>query len=98
MKTIQLVEALFLVCLAIAVVLGLWVALTGCQHDGCEPAEQRCRGNRVETCDGDEDWYTSEDCDQVEPVDLDWVCCYVQQQDLYACIPRDKCEVDGGTL
>lgn len=98
MKKINLVEALFLVCLALAVLLGVWVALTGCQHDGCKPETMRCRGNNVEQCNADGDWYVVEHCDLVEPIDWEWACCYVEQQDLYACLPSEDCAADGGAL
>jgi len=90
------VEALFLVLLAIAIVLGIWVAITGC-HDGCQPESMRCRGDRVEVCNADQDWYVRDRCDTVEPVDWNWVCCWVPDEDLYACVPEVECEADGGT-
>lgn len=92
MTKLNLIEALFLVCLALAIVLGVWVALTGCASDGCEPETMRCRGNAVEQCNADEDWYVVEHCDGIEPVELDWTCCYVSDQGVYACVPAVDCE------
>lgn len=97
LKPVEFLAAvLFLVCIVIGILVALNVA--GCQHDGCQPTEQRCRSNNVETCNADEDWYVSEHCGHVEPVAWDWVCCYIEKSDLYACVPADECEVDGGAL
>ena len=93
-RKVDLIEALFLLLLAVAMVLGLWVNLAGCAHDGCAPETMRCRANNVEQCDADGDWYVVDHCGQVEPLTWEWTCCAVEP-DLMACVPADEC--DGGT-
>jgi len=91
------IEVVFLILLAAGVLLGIWVHCSGCTHDGCEPGDQRCQGINVETCNGDEDWYVSEHCDAVEPIDLNWTCCWVETEGVVACVPAAECKpVDGG--
>lgn len=92
MRTMEYVKALAMVLVALAILIAIWFTATGCVHDGCEPETMRCKGNNVEECNADADWYVVEHCDGEEPVDLDWVCCYVEAQGLFACVPAEECE------
>ena len=78
-------------------ILGAAMLLLGGCDDGCEPEAMRCRANAVEQCNADGDWYVVEHCGQVTPEDLDWTCCWVADEDLFACLPADACKIDGGT-
>jgi hypothetical protein len=95
MKKINYLNALLVsIAAALAVILA-WLLLSGCAHDGCKAEAMRCRSNSVEQCNADGDWYVVEHCDGIDPVDWNWTCCYLEQQDLYACLPAAECAGNG---
>lgn len=63
-------------------------ALVGACHDGCETNDMKCSDNAVLICNGDEDWQTVTDCDDVDPVEWNWICC----EEFAACLPQTDCE------
>lgn len=64
------------------------VALMGCDQE-CKPEESQCFGNSAELCDGDGEWYTVMDCDELGP---NWDCVYLADEDIHTCMPIS----DGG--
>jgi hypothetical protein len=67
----------------------------GCS-DNCEMHEMKCDQNMAMICNGENNWEVVTDCDMVEPVEKDWICCAVEVEDerIYACKPSDECEED----
>lgn len=72
--------------LAAIVVIVVALASMSC-HDGCDPEETRCSGTRVEICNAEEDWELVMDCDSVEPVEMDWQCCFEAEFEEHGCVP-----------
>jgi hypothetical protein len=76
----------------------LMVQCVAC-HDGCKKEETKCDGTKVMICNASEDWELVMDCGEIEPVEMDWTCCYMDVIDEYACLPVEECGgivFDGG--
>jgi len=69
----------------------LLVLVNGCTMPSaspvCEPTSSRCRGNAVELCGSDGQWYEAHDCSEATPGD--WVCGVVDDG-LHACVRDEK--------
>jgi len=69
----------------------LLMYLTGCSE--CTPSEVRCQGDVLEICDGDEQWFESQDCSEIlSEGGAAWMCCQSVDAGEPECLPSEDCQ------
>ena len=78
----------------IACLLMFLLVTWGCTSDGCEHLETRCKGQVAQVCDDASNWSDSMDCSAIEPLELNWTCCFVSDDDLneWTCEVEEFCD------
>lgn len=66
----------------------IFLFLGSCFDDNCSIGEIRCEDNFVQICSSENSWEDVSNCSNVEPKDLNWVCCVSEE----ACVPEEVCE------
>lgn len=81
----------------ILAILSFIIFSAGC-HDGCEPEEMKCSGEKVMICNAETDWIVHDNCANVEDFGegYDWTCCEDQEDGIPACLPVEVCDAEDG--
>ncbi len=64
--------------------------LSSCE-DGCDTGDTRCYDSIVEVCNSDDNWEIVMKCHEVDPPELEWICC-LSEYKIHTCVPKEKCE------
>jgi len=62
--------------------------ISACLTNECEVGSIRCSGSLLQVCSSDNEWVQSVDCNNVEPKELNWVCCPSKD----SCVPQGECK------
>ena len=62
--------------------------VSACSIDECDVGIMQCDGSSLQVCSSENEWIKSVDCNNVEPKELNWICCPSQN----SCVPQGECK------
>lgn len=84
MKKLNEFSLILLILIAVFIIL----QQIGCDKAECEPELTRCAKNIAQICNQDGFWENIIDCKEIEE---NWICCWVEEEQLYSCLPQEEC-------